>query len=247
MTSSATCVLIGDIVTIKSLKHRYYLTAEGILDDELYIGENHVFENNLFQVCIPRQYTAAMELDEFMEKELNGDITTANDYSLRQLTALRRGAFNEQRLNSQYLSSKIGTPIRYGDSIQLLHLNSKKYLTIIGHEVALLERENIRVRLHPEGTEDSWLTLQPRFKITQHGDLVFTNSEVKFNVSERHNEFLHITDKTFATPSSLCGHREVNASLEPSTWFLSVYQSALGSKTKTKTKLFSRLKSLKLR
>jgi hypothetical protein len=256
-SSAASCVLIGDIVTIKSLKYHKYLTANGLLDEELYIGENQIFDNNLFQVCIPRQYTAAMELDEFMEKELNGNLSNANDYSLRQLTALRRGAMNEYNLNSLSFQSKIGTPLHYGDEIQLLHLNSKKYVTIIGHEVALLERENIRVRLHPQGTEDSWLTLQPRFKITQNGDLVFSNSEVKFNVVERNNEFLHITDKTFPlssttltsagpasssprrgrsggrrkgndSPSQHQHHsvREVNASLEPSTWFLSVYQSA---------------------
>lgn len=217
-------IRIGDIVTLRNIKVKNYLCAEGILSDEIVVGKMDSFEDNWFQICLPRQYSAAIELEEFIivneiDVKNAGKIDKSNQ---RHLEALRTGAANEQKMNVAYMKNKLGNEVHYGDTIQLLHVKSKKYITVIGNEVAENERQNIRVRLDPEGSPDSWMIIQPRFKINQSGDAVLSNSEIKLNIAERSNEYLHCTDKGYTN-----GYREVNASLDPTSWFMSIFQSTV--------------------
>ena len=233
-------IKIGDIVTLRNIKVKNYLCAEGILSDDIVVGKMDSFEDNWFQICLPRQYSAAQELEEFIEVN-NVDVKNAgriDKSTLRHLEALKTGARNEQKMNEVYMKNKRGNEVRYGDSIQLLHVKSKKYVTVVGNEVAEYERQNIRVRLDPAGSPNSWLILQPRFKINQAGDAVLSNSEIKLNIAERSNEYLHCTDKGYTN-----GHREVNASLDPTSWLLAIFQSATDTQD-TNTILHSELVSL---
>ena len=221
----ATNIRIGDYVLFRNIKSRLNLMGEGILSDDVVAGKTECMEECWFQICLPRQYTAAMELDEFLVTEhesiIGGDMSTSTK---KHLQALERGYINEQKLNEQYMKTKFGTPVRYGDTIQLLHVKSKKYLTIIPTEVAAVEKENIKISLDVAGSTESWLIVQPRFKINQTGDMVMSNAEVKLNVAGRSNEYVHCADKSLPD----CPH-EVNSSLEPTSWLLSIYQSSLQS------------------
>lgn len=222
----ATTVRIGDYVICRNIKNRLNLMAEGILNDDIYIGKSDCGEDSWFQICLPRQYTAAVELDEFLNmEEENGEVEMSVS-TKRHLDALERGYLNEQKLNEQYMANKFGTPVRYGDTIQLLHVKSKKYVTVVSREVAYVEKENIRVKLDTHGTTESWLTVQPRFKINQTGDVLMSNAEIKLNVAVRPNEYLH------AAESGTQYRREVNSSLEPTSWLIGIYQSSLNSQDK---------------
>ena len=231
---------IGDYICLRDIKAKQSLSAEGILSDELTVGKLSSFDDDWFQVCLQRQYSAFVELEEFHhqqqneddeedkeEEEVNGKLEIEIALSKQtHLKALRRGLMNEEKMNNLYMKNKFGEPVHYGDSIQLLHVKSKKYVTVVEHEVSLSERHNIRVLLHPKGTSTSWLVIQPRFRINKLGDVVITNSEIKLNVAERMNEYLHTSE--VATPSSSL--REVNSSLEPTSWVLNIFQSSFNSK-----------------
>ena len=224
----------GDYICLRDIKAKEYLSAEGILSDELIVGKGASFDDEWFQVCLQRQYSAFIELEDFYEnekeeaeKEVNGKLDIEVQRSKQNhLNALRRGLVNEEKMNNMYMKNKFGEPVHYGDHLQLLHVKSKKYVTIEPTEVSPSERENIKVLLHPKGTSCSWLVIQPRYRINKLGDVVITNSEIKLNIAERMNEYLHTSEVMSPTSDS----REVNSSLNASSWLMNIFQSSVNSK-----------------
>lgn len=225
MASGATLIRIGDYITIKSNKFKKNVAAEGLLDDDIYMfDDGNSFENCWFQICLPRQYSAAHELEEFIEKEKIVEGKKLDPDIEDHLRALRRGEVNEKKINDSYMVSKYSSELRYGDVIQLLHVKSKKFVNVMGKSVSRAEKENIRVSLHPQGTPNSWFIIQPRFKINRNGDFVFSNTEIVLRVAERSNEYLHCADRELEPYP-----REINASLEATSWILNVFQSSLST------------------
>ena len=222
-------VRIGDFITLKSILAKNYLCAEGILADDIFVGTMSSFDDNFFEICPPRQYTAVNELSEH-EQEVE-EIQAASKeeptladqlHAKRHLQALEKGYLNEHKSNELEVKLKMGSPIHYGESIQLRHVKSKKYITVIGTEVAKQEKENIRVLLNPFGMNESHLVIEPRFKVNQAGDPIYSNAEIKLVIAERHNEYLHCATKGYFTQ-----HAEVNASLDPTPWTMTIFQSAV--------------------
>ena len=220
---------IGDYITLKSIVAKNYLCAEGILSDDVFVGTMNSFDDNFFEICPPRQYTAINELTEH-EAELEEQQATMKEeptiaeilHNKRHLDALEKGYLNEQKLNELDMKQKMGSPIHYGESIQLRHVKSKKYVTVFGTEVAKQEKENIRVVLHPDGMNESHMVIEPRFKVNQAGDPIYSNAEIKLVIAERSNEFLHCATKGYFTQFA-----EVNASLESTAWCVTIFQSAV--------------------
>jgi len=60
---------IGDYITLQSLKFLNFLSAEGILNPEVTLSDElSPFDSNIFCVHLPRQYSAQMELDDFVDQ-----------------------------------------------------------------------------------------------------------------------------------------------------------------------------------
>ena len=146
-----------------------------------------------------------------------------DDEDAHLLKALEHGRQNEEDLNNTYMMKSIGNEVRYGDQIQLRHVKSSKYITVTTTQTAETERENLVVMLNEAGSSLSWLTVMPRLKIDQEGDVVRNASDIYFKVSERNNEFLHCSEKTIA---DLDGYKEVNCSLEKTAWKVIVFDHA---------------------
>ena len=94
-------------------------------------------------------------------------------------------------MNSHFLQQKLGSPVLFGDIIQLFHVKSGKYLTVSPTELGKTEKENVRIYLNPDGDSNSWLQILPRFKIDREGDRVAGSTEAYFKFADRANEFLH--------------------------------------------------------
>jgi hypothetical protein len=61
---------IGDYVLLKSAKCHGVLQASGILDDVIrYNLEPTMYDEGVFQICYANQYSAARELQEFVEEQ----------------------------------------------------------------------------------------------------------------------------------------------------------------------------------
>lgn len=84
---------VGDYITLKTAKFDGYMFADGILQETFSVDEsNHIlaFEEALYCIHYPRQYSAARELDEFNEAHLQGRHNGLDDETLKKyLTALR--------------------------------------------------------------------------------------------------------------------------------------------------------------
>ena len=101
-----------------------------------------------------------------------------------------------------------------------MHVQSEKYLTVYPNQLAIEERENLQIKLNSDGSSLSWFQIIPKYKIDRLGDKVMNNHSVYFTVAERASEYIHVADKE-PRPGK---HREVNCSLEQSSWKVLLYQ-----------------------
>eukprot|EP00854_Cymbomonas_tetramitiformis_P005494 gene5494-6657_t len=135
--------------------------------------------------------------------------------------ALERGKENEQTLNESYFEQKKGVGVCYGDNIQLMHVNSGKFLTVNVSEVATVERANLRVLVDEDGSNLSWLNVEPRFKIDRLGDPVLSDAQVFLRVASRTSEYIRASD----SEGEGALEREINCSLDRTAWNLVLYDS----------------------
>lgn len=221
------CLRIGDIITLKYSRYTAYLSAEGILVEDVGVSPStKSFEDSLFEVCIQLQYSAANGFDEFVEK-FPGDLASIRDKETKKhFNALIRGKQNEILMNESFMKQKVGSVVKFGETVQLKHVKSGKYLTVKKNELARDERENIGVSLVLDGSVDSWIQILPRFKINKEGDLILNNTEVVLKMLERSGEYLHCAERNPPKRKS----REVNSSTDAATpWRVSIYQSSRDS------------------
>ena len=216
---------IGDIITLQNISLSSYLSAEGILLEDIYVSEDlSKFEDTLFQVHLQRQYSAAREYDNFLLTYQLDDNAEVEEIHLKKyMEALKRGRDNEKKLNDGYLKNKTGLNVVFGDIIQLYHVKSMKYLKVLSGKLAKDERENMRIALDSHGDSSSWIQLLPRYKIHREGDNIQSKLEVILSVADRKNEYIHCAERK--PPSGQ--QREVNCSLDLSSWRLVIFQSSL--------------------
>ena len=225
---------IGDIVILKHAKpNEGYLAAEGTLCDDCVLARSTAaLYDCLWQIRVQHQYNATAE---YFEALMNIDETPEFDahnktYKLDSLAQLLRSAQNEQRLNKKLMSMKMGKPVAFGDVIHLRHLKSKKLLTVSASVLAKQERENMRVELRTQGDSMSWLEFMPRYKYDREGQHISNHTELYIRVHERSSEFIHAARKASRTAAE--GEKEINCSLESSSWTISIYQQARHMRTR---------------
>lgn len=213
---------IGDYIYLHDLRFDGYLSAEGILSEDVYTDmRTTTIVSHLFCIHIQKQYSAYRELEDFKYLHRNDTPEQLKDPStVKYLQALKRGLQNEQSLNDKYMTSRGGQPVVFGDVVQLFHVQSEKYLTVVPDKLATDERENLKVKLLSDGNSMSWLALTPRYKIDRMGDRIVSKHEIYLTVSERTNEFIHSSVKK-PQPGRF---REINCSLEESWWAIHLFQ-----------------------
>jgi hypothetical protein len=213
---------IGDLITLKSPKWNAWLGSEGILLDDLIVTEmQRELGDCIFSVHLQRQYSASRELESFLDTYHVSESGTLDEGKKQYLKALQKGRDNEIRLNDVYMNNKLGQVVNFGDIVQLFHVKSKKYVVINPKILASAERENSRVGLSQSGNVYSWVRFMPRFKIDRPGDRILSNSELYINLAERQNEYVHAAEKFLRGD-----RREVNCSMEQTSWKMLVYQGA---------------------
>jgi hypothetical protein len=117
---------------------------------------------------------------------------------------LRATVRAEQAANAARLTEKRGTPVTYGETIQLYHLKS--------HKMLMLQPKRrsqalgcYSVRLEAEGSEDSWLTVAPRHSFQFEGGAVYNHDLLSLS-SDKRQIGLHVgTSESVAGLSSSLG------------------------------------------
>ena len=113
----------------------------------------------------------------------------------RQLASdLQSAVEDEMTSNGTRNMEKQGTPLTYGETFQLMHVKSKKFLVL--NPKHRTRNGCFQVRLDPKGSEDSWMSVRPRYKFHTDGAPVRRGDCVTFYSSKRQLS-LHVGD-TFA-------------------------------------------------
>ena len=76
----------------------------------------------------------------------------------------------------------------------------------------------------------SWLEFMPRYKYDREGQPIANHTELHIRVHERSSEYIHAARKVSRTATE--GEKEINCSLESSSWTISIYQQARHMNTK---------------
>ena len=148
----------------------------------------------------------------------------------KHMEALTKGKTNEVKMNDSFMRLKSGNHVLFGDIIQLRHVKSGKFISVIQNQVANIERENSKVQIVSYGSQLSWLQILPRYKIDKEGDKIAANSEILLKIAEKSSpEYLHVAEKASDT-----GIREVNSSTEAAlSYRLSIFQSYIDTSNPT--------------
>eukprot|EP00004_Rigifila_ramosa_P001596 TRINITY_DN1154_c0_g1_i2.p1 TRINITY_DN1154_c0_g1~~TRINITY_DN1154_c0_g1_i2.p1 ORF type:complete len:2503 (+),score=673.94 TRINITY_DN1154_c0_g1_i2:327-7511(+) len=77
------------------------------------------------------------------------------------------------QLNDERNKERFGARVSYGDVIQLMHVKSGKFLTVLPKVLAELDKEASRLSLEDGGSTNAWLKIMPRFKLRSEGDNVY--------------------------------------------------------------------------
>jgi hypothetical protein len=205
---------IGDIVYLNLEENVQggWLCAEGHLGDNVFLSTNpEDFHYGLWEVHVQNQYSSFNEYEdainshrsrdneEFLEDEEDdvamylGDSSTTetsedsaiDSQGQEMLRQLRRAALNEQKLNERAMSTKIGTPVTFGDVVQLRHIASRKFLTVSTSQLAKQERENMRVLNVRNGNPYSAVVFAPRtMSMMNSRSQISNNCEIFIRIHE---------------------------------------------------------------
>ena len=93
------------------------------------------------------------------------------------ISELRFKSESEQRLNKVVYDKLLGTKVKYGQTIQLCHIKSKKFITVSSAAVLDMNLGQVHVVL-AAGSAQSHLTVLPRFKLRNKGDMVQLSDKV---------------------------------------------------------------------
>jgi|MDSY01.2.fsa_nt_gb histone H3/H4 len=264
--SSSAPISYGDHVRL-SMKaaESGLIGAEGVLNSEIRLiqGRTNRMDRCVWRICSAYQYSAAKELNEYV-REMTANLAsdavdaagaaagsgasaaaaaaaaTAAKRVDSQLHALTKGKKYEDYQNAATNLTKRGEPVKFGDAIQLMHVNSGKFLTVQTDKTARCERENLRVGLDAAGSTMSHLTCVARLKIDEEAGLLMNNTEIFFKVAERESEFLHCGEEGFKIHNVAFGGAarvgqkcyveegetfEVNCSLTKTVWRVQAYDA----------------------
>ncbi|OQR93909.1 inositol 1,4,5-trisphosphate receptor type 1 isoform 1, partial [Achlya hypogyna] len=145
----------------------------------------HNFKERVFMLVPPQQHTAAAALAKHLEAHPNGVPMSPVEARLRESARL------EKRLNEENTSATYGQVVQFGQVVQLLHLNSAKYVTVRPRALAATERDAMRVELAETGSDDAHFEIVSKYSHISRGDEVLLGDDVAF-VSEPWQVKLHV-------------------------------------------------------
>ncbi|KAL6045107.1 Inositol 1,4,5-trisphosphate receptor type 1 [Balamuthia mandrillaris] len=239
----------GDSISLFSIESSGYLSANGFADSACHITpiykDNTVpdhFSDCVFEVYPGFKYDAQNALNAKLESLNRGRASIKRKEDVKasdlddieiELMELKKSEEDEAAENMNEYRQTAAQPIFYGQTIQLLHKTSNKFVTVTVKQIADIEKHCLRVGLDQTGNEGSYFTILPRFKIRSEGEMVQIGDQVLL-VSKEHDLYLHssrekLTNDHWESTSSLFRYKEVNAATVLESWRVLPFASCLSS------------------
>lgn len=152
------------------------------------------FRDCLFQVCPMNRYLAQRQYAKHRQQAAQNGAGVKHGGEQSALhKQLRVAADMEKQQNRLEAEKILGTPVKYGSVLQLLHLKSNKYLTTNKRLTGLMERKAMRVTLEIQGNEGSWFYVRPYYKHRMTHDNVIVDDKVRLK-SVNAGQMLHASE-----------------------------------------------------
>ncbi|VDK41879.1 unnamed protein product [Anisakis simplex] len=174
----------------------------------------------LFRICPINRYAAQKQYWTEQKKFQAGESLFEED----MLKKLKNAADKEKEQNEMEYRKMLGVTVQYGGTVQLLHVKSDKYLTVMKNSPAKLERNAMKVYLDKTGNEGSWFYVEPVYKHSFLGDNVNAGDRISLvpysygstSVSTGHiKPQIHLSQMRLSDHPSAC---EVNCLNELTEW-----------------------------
>uniref|UniRef100_A0A1I7YYU4 Inositol 1,4,5-trisphosphate receptor n=1 Tax=Steinernema glaseri TaxID=37863 RepID=A0A1I7YYU4_9BILA len=221
---------IGDVISLYALdsqngEHVGFLSTLGLVDDRVLVEINDgspdkppkKFRDCLFRITSVNRYAAQKQYWAEQKKFQVGESTFDDE----MLSKLRVAAEKEKEQNELEYRKMLGCEVKYGTTVQLLHVKSDKYLTMQKNSPAKLERNAMKVYLDRAGNEGSWFMVEPVYKHSFIGDNVTAGDRISLvpytngNNTGHNKQQLHLSRMALPDHMSAC---EVNCLNELTEW-----------------------------
>eukprot|EP01080_Neovahlkampfia_damariscottae_P000959 gene959-9866_t len=229
----------GDIISLyieTGSNETGFFNVNGIVDERCGLQKSKIgeFPPN-FRECLFRVQTANLyqerktyrkELDHYELLEFDPSDEAANkdltDSAKVVLTELREKMLTEERNNQKEFQRTNGTPVKYGDSIQLYHLVSKKFLQV-SKESGEVQKDSFKLFLDPNGSTSSYFSITPVVKFRIDGEEINLDDSVHF-YTKKFGMYLNCANGTYEDQRN-----EINISLQKDTKW-TIRQYSIGTK-----------------
>ncbi|OAF66980.1 hypothetical protein A3Q56_05306, partial [Intoshia linei] len=211
----------GDVICLYVEKQNGYLFSalNGSANNEIVLLPNLSREKpNVpdisaisFKVCIVNRYKINKKLRKLEEKVL----IEPNNIDLQaQLMDLKVSSEAENKDNANEQKRQFNRSLLYGQSIQLLHVFSSKYLASNTTKTSNTELSNINVYLTEHSSKQSIFKIMPRFKVKSEGDLIQVEDQIILESVKSPGQFLHISGNPYNKQFIYPGSYELNQSVQ---------------------------------
>eukprot|EP00899_Mesostigma_viride_P011713 jgi/Mesvir1/20542/Mv07757-RA.1 len=216
----------GDRVTVCMGDNRGFMSASGVSDVRIrfeYLADGVTVPPNLaeciFEVVVKHQYTAYKAFN----KELAATGLTWQSWKSAQaqnkwvdnleILELEKKLEEEKIFNEEEYKRMVGMSIVYGQTVQLRHWLSGRFVTVKKSR-AELERSCMKVVLVAGGEEGSWFRVDPGYKTKVAGEKVEFSDVVAFTSAKFSKTCLHISE-TKHTGAAASDHPYITDMHEP--------------------------------
>ncbi|ETW10527.1 hypothetical protein, variant 1 [Aphanomyces invadans] len=167
----------GDLrVTLLKTSRQHVRPADSSSLDSVDVDNElvrHNFNERVFVVVPAQQHAASTALRKYLADH-DADPMSALESRLRESARL------EKRLNDDAVHASCGQVVTYGQSIQLLHVNSSKFVAVRPRMLSDTERDAMKVELLAEPFEDAHFQIQSPYRHLCPGDEVLLHDDVVF-------------------------------------------------------------------
>jgi hypothetical protein len=184
------------------------LTGEGLSDNRVgmyKVGEEDVpvdppnFRQCLFRVVPKLVYDAQKQLSKL--KAASAEKKKESLLGSERLAAQGERANTERMRNAasvNYVRTNQGKYITYGETIQLQHIHSDRFLSLCPRTLADEEKDSLKLVI-ADDSEDSYFSFMPRFKSRTEGSWVYLTDQVCIKHVQLGDHIVHGGNSAFSS------------------------------------------------
>ena len=120
----------------------------------------------VFKICAPNKFRMAKKLADLKKALASGNASLRDDEQYQHAKQL---ADEEAEDNIELQARRLGDSIKFGQSVQLQHCYSNKFIKVDHSNTSVIEHANLKVKLDEHTRLLSHFKIMPKFKVHTEG------------------------------------------------------------------------------